>query len=368
MKVYFRTDASIDIGTGHVMRCLTLAEELRSKGADVKFICRNHKGNCHQYIKQKGFFVFSLPDPIKITFKTDPNIKHSNWLGVNWETDVNQTKEIFNKYGTSDWLIIDHYAIDENWEKEIRSFVKKIMVIDDLADRPHDCDLLLDQNLVENWKTRYISLVPNYCKTLLGSKYAVLRPEFRIFREKVKVKKGHIHTIFISLGGTDPTNETAKAIKAIELLIQDNGSLTVDVVIGGTNLQKEQIKELCSSIPNVNYLLQVNNVASLMHKADIAIGAGGSTTWERCCLGLPSVVITVAENQRSLTKKVEELGGLIYLGEHTDVSAYDIYETLCRLFKEPETIRGMSERAMQLVDGKGIYRVMNMILHDEEGC
>jgi len=199
LKILIRTDSSVQIGTGHVMRCLTLADELRERGAEIVFVCRDFAGNLCGY--------------------TEGNLKHAAWLGADWQTDARQVEEIIKDFNTHpDWLVVDHYALDERWERYLRSYVKKIMVIDDLADRPHDCDLLLDQNFYENLESRYDGLAPSGCKKLLGPKYALLRPEFREERKNLRKRDGYVKRIMIFFGGSDPTNETTKALEAVRML------------------------------------------------------------------------------------------------------------------------------------------------------
>lgn len=288
MNIFFRVDSSIEIGTGHVMRSLTLAEDLRMKGANVFFICRKLQCNLINYIEEKGFLVYPLPFHPQKILKIDKTIKHSHWLNVNWETDVAQTINIIGKHQKIDWLIVDHYAINEKWEQKMRPFVKRIMIIDDLADRSHDCDLLLDQNLYMNIEARYEGLVPKSCLKLLGPRYALLRPEFKEARTCVKARDGSIRRILIFFGGSDPTNETMKVLEAIKLL--NKTDIVVDVVVGRTNPQRNQVKQFVNTLKNVTYFCQIDYMADLMAKADLGIGAGGSTTWERCYLGLPTLV------------------------------------------------------------------------------
>jgi len=205
LKILIRTDSSVQIGTGHVMRCLTLADELRERGAEIVFVCRDFAGNLCGYIEEKGYIVqgyivHRLPVSDTPKQNTEGNLKHAAWLGADWQTDARQVEEIIKDFNTHpDWLVVDHYALDERWERYLRSYVKKIMVIDDLADRPHDCeviddladrphdcDLLLDQNFYENLESRYDGLAPSGCKKLLGPKYALLRPEFREERKNLR--------------------------------------------------------------------------------------------------------------------------------------------------------------------------------------
>lgn len=181
MRVFFRVDASSEIGTGHVVRCLTLAKELKKQGANCTFICRSHSGNLLDQIIHEGFETVVLQGNCSGNQgqQTQPRtLAHADWLGTDWETDALQTKEAIGSQ-KPDWLIIDHYALDQNWERELRPLCKKIMVIDDLADRDHDCDLLLDQNLVANLTHRYLQRVPDQCACLLGPKFALLQRTIR---------------------------------------------------------------------------------------------------------------------------------------------------------------------------------------------
>jgi UDP-2,4-diacetamido-2,4,6-trideoxy-beta-L-altropyranose hydrolase len=342
MEILIRTDASQQIGSGHLMRCLTLANELTQK-AQVSFICRELTGNMCDYIEQQGYIVHRLPLP-----ETD------------WQTDAKQTTAILaTENKLIDWLIVDHYGLDAQWETTMRPYVRKIMVIDDMANRRHDGDILLDQNLYKDMESRYQDLVPKHCKQLLGPKYALLRPEFLAARNTLRKRDGNIKRLLIFMGGSDPTNETAKALEAIKLL--NCPDIAVDVVVGVTNPHREQIKQLCAFLPNSTYYCQVSNMAELMAKADLAIGAGGSTHWERCCLGLPSLVMTIAENQEKLTKVLHEQGYLISLGTKEKVSAKSIWQKLYDILNNPEQVLSFIKKGTQLVDGNGVKRVSSMI-------
>lgn len=339
MEILIRTDASQQIGSGHIMRCLTLANELTQK-AQVSFICRELTGNMCDYIEQQGYIVHRLPLP-----ETD-----------DWQTDAKQTTAILAaENSVIDWLIVDHYGLDAQWETTMRPYVRKIMVIDDMANRRHDCDILLDQNLYMDMESRYQDLVPNNCQQLLGPKYALLRPEFLAARNTLRKRDGNIKRLLIFMGGSDPTNETTKTLEAIKLL--NRLEIAVDVVVGASNPHQEQIKQLCISLPNAAYYCQVSNMAELMVKADLAIGAGGSTNWERCCLGLPSLVVTIAENQEELTHTLHEQGYLISLGQKHKVSSKIISQKLYEILNNPEQVLSFVEKGKLLVDGNGAKRV-----------
>jgi len=363
-RVVIRTDASIQIGSGHVMRCLALADALRDAGASVKFICREHLGHLCDFIQTKGFGLCRLPAPGDSI--PDPEFLSDNlynkWLGVSWQQDAQQVEQLLEKIKTTiDWLIVDHYALDYRWENRMRHYAKNIMVIDDLADRKHDCDLLLDQNFYESFETRYENLLPPHCKKFLGPEYALLRPEFRAMRETQKPRDGIIRKIFICFGSVDASNETGKTLKAIQLLGRTD--ITIDVVFGINNPHYDEIRQLCDA-GNINFYPHADNIAMLMTGADLSIGAGGATTWERCCLGLPSLIISLAKNQEAIASAMAEAGYTLYLGKGEEVSAGSVRDTVHALLLNPGWVRFLANASASLVDGRGVLRIMGFILED----
>lgn len=341
MKIVIRTDASVEIGTGHVMRCLTLAHQFKKKGVDVFFICREFKGNLISLIQKQEFPVFVLP--------AKKGHNHWQWIKENWEIDALETKELIKQIDSKiDLMIVDHYELDEKWEKMIRSSAEKIMVIDDLANRPHDCDLLLDQNYYLNSKTRYNKLLPNSCIQLLGPNYLLLREEF-LFIDPLKIKRdGTVNNILIFFSGTDPTGETVKAIKAIKQL--NRPDIKVNVVVGASNPLKDLVEELCAQMPNVQYHCQINYMAELMIQADLAIGAGGSTAWERCFLGLPSISLILADNQKELSEAVSAQGAMCCLGQSEEVEPCHITNKIKELLEHPKAVITMVQKCHELID------------------
>jgi UDP-2,4-diacetamido-2,4,6-trideoxy-beta-L-altropyranose hydrolase len=337
MNIVFRTDASINIGTGHVMRCLTLADELRLKCTDINFICREEPGNMISYIGNRGYKVHQLPGDIDI------------------EKDRKLTNKILSKYETKpDRLIIDHYDIDISYESSLRDHVKKIMVIDDLANREHDCDLLLDQNYskIDN---RYNSLVHENCIQLLGPEYAILRPQFQKARENLRKRDGGVNRILVFMGGADSKNVTSKVLRAIHML--DRPDIAIDVVVGDLNQYHNEIKILTSKMPNTICHHNVEDMANLMLSADLSIGACGSATWERCCVGLPTIAIILAENQKNTSENLDKEGALINLGWYHNVTENNIKEGIEGLIDNPQKVASMSDKSRRLVDGKGVGRV-----------
>lgn len=288
----FRTDASVEIGYGHVMRCLTLADHLKNYKITIQFVCRKAKGDCIELIRNKGFVVAELPE-------IDEDIW--SYTNENWAIDADQTIQAINHQNINA-LIIDHYAIDEKWERKLYSWTNKMMVIDDIANRKHLCDILLDQNDYVKGAERYNLLVPSNCKLLLGVNYCLLRNEFIKQRRNLKPKNSNVNDVLVSFGGSDPTDETTKVLQAL-LIFKDK---QVHVVVGKGNMNSERIKNFCERHSNYHYYYQINNIAEVMNKCDIAIGAGGSSTWERCSLGIPSLVVAAAQNQIELSMDADE--------------------------------------------------------------
>jgi len=371
MKAVFRTDASLNIGTGHVMRCLTLADALRLKGVECHFICREHSGNLINRIRSRGYQAHLLPlsrvsdlDPDKTDITTSA---HSHWLGVSQEQDAQDCTHIL-QHVRPDWLIVDHYALDVQWETYLRTCCDKILVIDDLADRVHDCDLLLDQTFGRRDKD-YLSLVPRNCVSLCGSRYAILRPEFALWRpySLARRKIPRLRRLLITMGGVDQANVGGQILDALH-----KGRLPdkyhVSIVLGETSPWINEIEEQVRRLPwQTDVLVGVRNMASLMADSDLIIGAAGTTSWERCCLGVPTLLMVLADNQQVVAENLRRAGAvqIITQGQWNDLST--IVEHLSELSNCPSMMSAMSRSAARVVDGNGVARIicaLSKINHD----
>lgn len=350
MNVFFRVDASFQIGSGHVMRCLTLADELRQHGAEITFVCREHPGNMNVFIKDKGYSVVCLQSSGAEYAKTAKDVAHAAWLGVSWQQDAAETIAALENHHCN-WLIIDHYAIDRRWEHALRPCVVKIMVIDDLADRPHDCDLLLDQNYYCDLEHRYKNLVTEQCVTLLGPAHLLLRTEFIEAKKQLRVRSGNVKRILVFFGGSDPTNQTQKAVEALNLL--NRPDIMVDVVVGAANPNRKTIQRLCDRLPNVTLLCQVSNMAELVLNSDLGVGAGGAAMWERCCLGLPTVTVVFAANQERTTEDVATTGAINYLGWSDQLTPADYAHSIVSMIDNPHMLRQISSAALNVIPSVG---------------
>ncbi len=335
MNIAFRVDSSSKTGVGHLMRCLTLADELKSKNYQITFICRDLKGN---HIHSVQYPVFVLPKSESFS-SDDLYLEH---LGASQQEDADQTIRVLPR--NIDILIVDSYALNIIWHKKLRPYVKKILVIDDLANRQFDCDILLNQNVGsknEDYKTK----VPYDCKLLLGCDYALLQPGFSLLRkkaiEKRKVTK-KIKNILISMGGSDLNNVTYNVLQQIS----DN--YNVIVVLGSNSPHNEMIKSY-SKNKEIKVIIETKNMPKLIFEADLGIGAGGSSSWERCCLGLPTLLYITAENQRVNAGNLEHLG-LVKI-------VRNLKDDLQNMSNDINLWREMSEKSIAICDGLGVKRI-----------
>jgi UDP-2,4-diacetamido-2,4,6-trideoxy-beta-L-altropyranose hydrolase len=344
MRVLFRVDASISIGSGHVMRCLTLAHALKSRGAQVLFICRASGGDLGGLLRDQG---------IEVAWLVAPSAK----------ADAEQTLDVMalHAFGTGDWVVLDHYGLGRAWESTIRRSGSRILVIDDLANRPHDCDLLLDQNLVADYQARYAGLVGEETITLLGPRYAMLQPSYREAHQTARRRSGRPRRIMVFFGGGDLPDMTTKVVEA---LLQRPEDVVVDMVVGAANPKRELLLDLAAANPRIVAHTQLPSLTGLMLQADLSIGAGGATTWERLCLRLPGVVVTLADNQRPVAAEMQRRGFAIWAGDAEDLADDSLTQLLDRVLGE-DVDGWFNASSAQIVDGRGVDRVVAAMIAEE---
>lgn len=363
MNIIFRVDSSITIGTGHVMRCITLAKRLvKEQDTNIFFITRENTGSINEFIETSGFKVITL----SVITNSESLEQYLPWLGASQEIDAMQTLAALEKINITsiDILIIDHYSLDIKWEKKLKNKTKKIVVIDDLADRKHICDILLDQNIAPNYAARYNELVPPECKKFLGISYCLLRDDFFQYQEITR-PKNNLKNLFIFFGGIDKDNATLKSLYSIESMIKVFDQ--VNVVVGKFNPHKKEISSFIKQYNNVTYLEQVPNIAELMFQADLSIGAGGATTGERITLGLPSIVFSMAENQNAVSKHLDELGYITFLGGIESITELNLEPILqayidkpTKLFNVSHTLLGLSKSKLHNLSAEILKRDNNV--------
>jgi UDP-2,4-diacetamido-2,4,6-trideoxy-beta-L-altropyranose hydrolase len=355
VKVAIRTDVSSRIGSGHLVRCLTLAEELRRAGAEVQIVTRPHDVPAADLIRDSGFSFVELPATTGSSDIGDGD--YAAWLGVPQEQDAGQTLRALEGEAV-DLLIVDLYGVDITWESRLAEACESILVIDDLADRQHAADVLLDQNLRPNGAFAYTSLVRDSCRVLSGPSYALVRQEYVCARRPWE-NSARASRFLVSLGGVDDFSLIGIIVQGLSEL--DSQLESVDLVVAEPGLARDALSPLIKALPVRIHGPQLH-LADLMSQADMAIGAGGGTTWERLCVGLPSVVTSRAENQRRGTHQLATLGAVVDLGDAAELSSSVVRDAVDGLLASDEQRRRMHELGQALVDGCGRRRVVESIM------
>lgn len=350
MDIVFRTDASVNIGSGHVMRCLVLAKVLMNKGHNVTFFTRPQKGDFVDYIKQQNIQVVELKRFDNVIIPKANN-DYKAWLQATWLDDANDCIE---KADTTDLVIVDHYGINKEWEKHVsQSLNCKIFIIDDLI-REHYADLILDQTFGRQ-RYEYISTANNI-KVLTGSHYSLLDPRYNELRTLAEQKRNIIpqYRILVTMGAIDTPNVTLKIMKVLTAIPNTN----VTVLLSPRAPHYESVSLYCKKNPHITHIDFSENVASLMLEHDIAIGAPGSTSWERACLGLPSIIIPIADNQIEIAEKIAKAGAAITLSiENIEFEFAKKIKLLIDNWLEYRVAN------FKITDGLGAFRVAYEIEH-----
>lgn len=336
MRVAIRADATTHLGTGHVMRCLALADELRSRGAHTRFLCRAIPGHLGEVLMARGHPVIDLGDD----------------SGGPTE-DARQCAAMLHD---EDWLVVDHYGLGADWEMAMRRSGRHLLAIDDLG-RAHDCDLLLDQNLKPG--DAYVGRVPPACRVLIGPAFALLRASFQARRGEGLVRDGEVRRLLVLFGGGDALDLTDLTLDALDRL--GRPALVVEVVVGSGHPQLARIRARCRARRDWRMHVQAEDVAGLMASSDLAIGAAGISTWERACVGLPALVITFADNQQPIAAAAQAAGLLTWLGDARAMTparlADRLLEALADALVAPARLHAQSRAGLALVDGAGCRRV-----------
>jgi UDP-2,4-diacetamido-2,4,6-trideoxy-beta-L-altropyranose hydrolase len=339
-QMVFRADASVALGTGHVMRCLALADALQRRAVTCHFICREQTGHLIELVRQHGHMVHGLPAADSVAEAND------------WQADCKRVAPIVRQL-RPDWLIVDHYQLGNEWENRIRPSVGRLLAIDDLG-RLHCCDLLLDQNVANPVHARYEASRGAGAELLLGPRFALLRPEFAHLRpQALRRRDGALRRLLVTMGGSDPVDETSKVLNGLQQVRGRDWS--VDVVVGSTNPNRKSVEAACARLPAVQMHVDTARMAELMMRADCAVGAGGSTTWERCCLGLPALVTVLSSDQVTVAESLAAMGVHVNMGWSTNVSSEHYARALGEL--AAERLQAMAAAAAGICDGLGAERV-----------
>lgn len=334
MKVLVRADASSVIGIGHVARCLTLAEVLAAQGAQVCFACRPLPGHQMARIVEAGHEVLTLPMAI--------------------QDEIAALGDLLPDDAGFDWIIVDHYRLDARWETAARQWGRRILVIDDLADRHHDCDLLLDHNFTAS-AALYRPLVPAACRVLAGPRHALLRPAFSAGRA---AGADQARQVLVSFGGFDQAGMTLKTLQALAGI----GAVQVQCVAGQSSPDLPALQALVDAHPQWVLLPFVDDLPQRMAAATLFIGAGGGTTWERAAMGVPSLCVSVADNQVANAEALARAGVHLYLGPASGVDVETLRRAIAVLLDNALLRQHFAGCGRSLVDGLGARRVAVALL------
>lgn len=364
MHILFRADANTKMGTGHLHRCLTLADVLKQKlSCDITFATNKLDDGLKALITSKAFNHLELQPSDS---PSDSSLLHGHWLSTHYREDFEQIQNYLAQCQLTqfDWLICDHYGLDAKYHNLMYEIAKKIMVIDDLADRMLNCDIVMDQTFNRSEKDYKPLLLRDDCTVLVGTNYALLRPEFVEARTKLQDKTLSLPAeVMVFLGGGDPFNLSGQIVN--ELITRDRfNELNIHLVVGLVNPFKKELEQLASNYPNIKVLVDCKHMAKLMTECDVAIGASGATSWERCCLGLPSVLVTIADNQKLIAKKLQQAGAVLGGGNaiiKDEFNPKTAVDELFFLIENPQRYNKMRQDCLNICDGKGAARVSEQI-------
>ncbi|KIH85933.1 UDP-2,4-diacetamido-2,4,6-trideoxy-beta-L-altropyranose hydrolase [Pseudomonas batumici] len=343
MRVLIRADASPAIGSGHVARCLSLAQVLRQGGAEVVFACRALPGHSLERIAEQGFRALALPAEYA---GEEPGA--SIEAPLPWQADIAALGACLVAEARFDWIVVDHYGLDHAWQTAARQWARQIAAIDDLNNRRHAVDILFDQNFTAG-DPEYANRCLQPCRELFGPHYALIRDEFR--REPVPISL-QPRRVLVNFGGLDAAGETWKAMRALA----DFSELEVDFIAGTANPMLASIQAMAAGQPRWRVQTFVSDFAALMARADLFIGAGGGTSWERAVLGLPTLCIAVADNQRANAERLAAAGVHVYLGSSDEVDVDSLRQAIGFLLGNVSLRRSLAEQSRRLVDGLGARR------------
>jgi UDP-2,4-diacetamido-2,4,6-trideoxy-beta-L-altropyranose hydrolase len=357
-KIVFRVDSGSHIGVGHVMRCLTLALELKKNNYEIHFIVKNHQKFMSEPIAEK-FHLHILEGGSQKDLSSEEKLDYKLWLGQSAEEDLSATNSCLKEIGDVDLVVVDHYSIDATYEEKI--YAKKILVIDDLMNRNHFCDLLLDQNVTAQ-EAGYRKLMnKSAAMCLMGPRFALLREEFQLLRAQVDQNYFNRPTknILVFFGGADAKCNTLKLAKALDQEIFQKYSFTF--VLNSQHSDFEQLKEIKNKYPLIKLVSFVENFGKLMGETDLFIGAGGTTSWERACLGVASALVAVAENQLGNCLELEKTDNIYYLGISEYVTSERWRSFLSEIVPDDSLWYRCRKNSFQMVDGLGAMRVADSI-------
>lgn len=368
LHIAVRVDASAAMGTGHLRRCLALTQALQEQGAQVTLIVRALDGVAQQVLQSFPVPVLWLPPapaglPVPATADLPP---HHAWAGIAWQQDAQQTSDALRGAPT-DWLVVDHYAFDSRWHDAVRQGLGcRLLVVDDVADRQLSADILLDHNWAADHSEKYQGRLPRHPVWLVGPRYALLSAAYRAapryrFRPEVR-------SLGIFMGGTDPGGISARVLDCVRNDVGFTGA--VEVVSTSASPHLEKLRKACATSPGTTLTLDEPDLAAFFARHDLQIGAGGGATWERCCIGIPTIALVIADNQAASITGLHQMGALLAACLPLAPTAARESETrtlscaVRELLQYADVRQQMGESALALVDGRGAQRVALRLTRD----
>lgn len=356
MKVAFRADASVQIGAGHVVRCKTLADELHNRGAEVRFICSELSGNLLRLLQDAGYQAIILQS----RFGSPDGARGGSAVGAKAQSvDAMQTIQELTRF-EADWLVVDHYQLDAEWESLVRPHVRHLLVIDDLADRKHDCDAVLDPTYGET-AGRYEGLVGTDTYCMCGSQYALLRPQFLARRPScvTSIPSAQEMRVHVFFGSTDLANHTRRFS---DLLLDHFAGLEISAVVGPDYGFQDQLRVLSEAHRGrFSWQSGVGDMAASMAACHVAFGAPGGATWERAALGLPAAYLAVSRSQEKILERLDANGLCIYLGAADQITDDAFLGGMRAFLTDTKSLENMGARGLQAIDAKGVQRVADLM-------
>lgn len=331
-----RADATAAIGTGHVMRCLALAQAWQDAGGRAVFVMAEATPSVEERLRSEGVDVVRLSDP------------------AGTEGDSLQTARLAVTHG-AEWVVVDGYHFGAEYQLALKKAGCKVLFVDDNGHAAHySADLVMNQNAYANedlYRNR-----ESETELLLGLQYAMLRREFRRWREQRRDDPEVGSKVLVTLGGSDAANLTVRVIQALEQL--ELATIEATIVAGGSNPHTRELEMAVSkSKVRLRLLRNVTSMPELMAWADVAVSAAGTTMLELAFIGVPTILVTVADNQRSNARACEKLGLAQDLGDLAHVSAVQLAAAVRELIVEPQRRLRMTRNGRAIVDGLGAERV-----------
>jgi UDP-2,4-diacetamido-2,4,6-trideoxy-beta-L-altropyranose hydrolase len=334
VKVGIRVDASPAIGLGHVKRCVALALALRDIEVDVRFVTRDLGPSAKRLIGSAGFHCVVLPGP-----------------STNQRDDARATCDALQSEH-ADWVVVDDYGLDAVWHRIVASSLStRIAAIDDLGNRPLAVDLVIDHNLADH-RRKYQEQLPQNVPILGGPHYALLDPAYGVSARYEYSEE--VRTIGIFMGGIDIDDFSSIALEACRGVARFTGAIEVVTTQDNPNLRS--LEALASRGGRTDVLIDLPNLADFFRRHDLQIGAGGGATWERCCIGVPTLAVAVAENQRYVLEPLGKRGAVRAVSERVP-TADSLGREIRYLIDSPEVRSQLAQTSRQLVDGRGAFRV-----------